>query len=132
MNKLSDNNLRVAQAYRESGLTYDKLAEFLKIPRNTLACYITGRRTPSDIVTAYITDKVKGFLEAENSNITDKFINKTQTKDSFVKQIENACLTIEQEDIKAEVQDKIKTAFDELPVLSAEQVSIIYKQNLDG
>lgn len=105
---------------------------FLKIPRNTLACYITGRRTPSDIVTAYITDKVKGFLEAENSNITDKFINKTQTKDSFVKQIENACLTIEQEDIKAEVQDKIKTAFDELPVLSAEQVSIIYKQNLDG
>lgn len=129
--KLNANNFRIKSVYKRSGLTYNKLSELTGIPRNTIACYITGRRTPSDIVTTYIEDKVESYLGIEESHASDEFINKMQVKDSFVKQVETACSAIEPEDVKTEVQDKIKTAFDDLPVLSAEQIVAICEQNLN-
>lgn len=51
---------RLRQAYKDSGLTYDKLAEMLDVSRNTLANWLTrpARRVPPEYVVKMVEEKV--------------------------------------------------------------------------
>ena len=56
---------RIRKAYKDSGMTYNQLAEYLGIKRNTLANWLTkkGRRVPPDYVITLIEEKVREYLD---------------------------------------------------------------------
>ena len=76
------NSERVRDAWKKSGLSYRELSALTKIPQNTLACYITGKRNPTDITTNVIEEIVNAYL-----NDSSVYINKTLYRDKFMESV---------------------------------------------
>ncbi len=106
---MPSNTERVRAAYLSSGLTYDELAELTQVKRNSLACWITGRRTPNDSITAMIEEKVTSYI-----NGGSEYINKTAYADDFTKTVYEICSETAPEKIAQEVMK----AFHKLPTTS--------------
>lgn len=103
------NSERVKQAYEKSNLTYDELAKLTGVKRNSLACWITGRRNPSDIITSLIEEKVSVYL-----NGGGEYINKGECRDKFTEDVYNVFANVPIEDQPQEIIN----AFDRLPTVS--------------
>lgn len=95
------------ELYKKSGLTYDELARLTGIKRNTLACYLTGKRQPSDIVTERITEKVTAYLKCGG-----EYINKAY-RDDFAEKVYSILAGN-----SPNKEREIMKAFDELPTVS--------------
>lgn len=106
---LKDNKQRVREAYQQSGLTYDELAELTGLKRNSLACWITGRRNPNNVITNLIEEKVSTFLKGGG-----EYINKTMYHDEFMKEVYRVC----SEEPLNEQPVAIMRAFNALPTVS--------------
>ena len=144
MDKYMDNNMRVVQAYKASGLSYSELSELLHIPRNTLACYITGRRTPNKITVEHIERTVKAFLTEKNisqkgrerivsvSGDGKEYINKAQAYDQFTSNVSDVFDKLElPEQEKSVLKEDVFRAFDALPTISFNVTTVIeYEQNV--
>ena len=144
MEQYMDNNMRVTQAYKLSGLSYSELAALLKMPRNTLACYLSGRRTPNKITTEYIENTVKAFIADKNisnannkrivsvSGDDDEYISKSQVYDTFVENISNICSNLDLTEYKKDsLKQDIIQAFVSLPTISLNITTVIeYEQNV--
>lgn len=107
------NSERVKIAYEKSGLTYDALAKLIGVKRNSLACWITGRRNPSDIITSLIEEKVSVYL-----NGGGEYINKDECRNSFA---EDVCDVLANVPL-GEQPKEIMNAFDRLPTVSIKAV----------
>lgn len=103
------NSDRVREIYERSGLTYDELSALTGIKPNTLACYLSGRRNPNDIVVSVIEEKVNSFL-----NGGGEYINKSAYRDNFAE----AVYDIIQNCPVNEQPREIMKAFDKLPTVS--------------
>lgn len=100
------NSERVRDAWKKSGLSYRELSALTKIPQNTLACYITGKRNPTDITTNVIEEIVNAYL-----NDSSVYINKTLYRDKFMESVYRICEIIPEERQPIEIMK----AFDALP-----------------
>ena len=58
-----DKQEKIRELYNKSGLSYTALAELLGINRSTLARWLNGTRTPSDITMEYVIMKVTEYLK---------------------------------------------------------------------
>ena len=58
-----DKQEKIRELYNKSGLSYTGLAELLGINRSTLARWLNGTRTPSDITMEYVIMKVTEYLK---------------------------------------------------------------------
>lgn len=103
------NSERVKRAYEKSGLTYDALARLVGVKRNSLACWITGRRNPSDIVASLIEEKVSVYL-----NGGGEYINKSECRDKFAENVYDVFSNVPPKDRAKEIIN----AFDRLPTVS--------------
>lgn len=103
------NSERVKQAYEKSGLTYDALAKLTGVKRNSLACWIIGRRNPSDIVTNLIEEKVSVYL-----NGGGEYINKSECRERFAEDVYDVLSNVPLGDQPKEIM----SAFDRLPTVS--------------
>ena len=56
---------KIRELYNKSGLSYTALAELLGINRSTLARWLNGTRTPSDITMEYVIMKVTEYLKVK-------------------------------------------------------------------
>ena len=54
---------KIRELYNKSGLSYTALAELLGINRSTLARWLNGTRTPSNITMEYVIMKVTEYLK---------------------------------------------------------------------
>ena len=107
------NSKRVRAAWARSGLTYDELAELTGQKRNSIACWITGQRNPSDVTTAMIEEKVSTFL-----NGGGEYINKTTYRDEFAESVRLILNSVSLE----QQCDEIMKAFDKLPTVSIRMI----------
>lgn len=102
------NHERVREAYVKSGLSYSRLAKLTGFKENSLACWITGRRTPTDVVTNLIEEKVSNYLKGEG-----EYINKSEYRDKFAEAVYEVF-----ENVPPKDQPRaIMKAFDELPTV---------------
>ena len=58
-----DKQEKIRELYNASGLSYSALAELLGINRSTLARWLNGTRTPSNITMEYVIMKVTEYLK---------------------------------------------------------------------
>lgn len=58
-----DKQEKIRELYNKSGLSYTGLAELLGINRSTLARWLNGTRTPSNITMEYVIMKVTEYLK---------------------------------------------------------------------
>ena len=58
-----DKQEKIRELYNKSGLSYTALAELLGINRSTLARWLNGTRTPSNITMEYVIMKVTEYLK---------------------------------------------------------------------
>lgn len=58
-----DKQEKIRELYNASGLSYTGLAELLGINRSTLARWLNGTRTPSNITMEYVIMKVTEYLK---------------------------------------------------------------------
>lgn len=99
---------RVRDAYVRSGLSYQEIAELTGLKENSLACWITGRRNPTDFVANYIEEKVSNYLKGGG-----EYINKSEYRDIFAEKVYHILETVS---IKEQPR-AIMRAFDELPTV---------------
>ena len=102
------NCKRVRDAYVRSGLSYQELAELTGLKENSLACWITGRRNPTDVVANFIEEKVSNYLKGGG-----EYINKSEYRDIFAEKVYSVFETVS---VK-EQSRAIMKAFDELPTV---------------
>lgn len=99
---------RVREAYIRSGLSYPKLAKLIGVKENSLACWITGRRNPTDVVTNLIEEKVSNYLKGGG-----EYINKSEYMDTFAENVYDIF-----ENVPADKQPRaVMKAFNELPTV---------------
>lgn len=79
------------------------------IKQNTLACYITGKRNPSDIITRVIEQAINAYLQGDSV-----YINKSLYRDSFMEQVYDIFTNIPEDKQPIEIMK----AFDSLPTVS--------------
>lgn len=83
--KLRDNAERelrlekVRELYQQSGLTYMEISRITGIKQNTLACYFTGRRVPSDKTVQLIQQKINCYFERGT-----EYVNKQAQRNRFI------------------------------------------------
>lgn len=97
---------RIRQAYVSSRLSYSELAKLTGIKRNTLACWITGRRTPPEVIVHMIEEKVSVYL-----NGGGEYINKAVCKKSFEQSVSGILSETPSENYLKEIMN----AYDSLP-----------------
>ena len=115
VNNISTNVKRVRDAYLASGLTYSKLALLVGVKRNTLACWITGKRNPSNLFANLIEEKVYCYLNGK-----EEYINKNVCRSKFKQEITRLCdeFNNEQIDVHEEFVNKIMNCYDNLPTVN--------------
>ncbi len=99
-----NNSDMVRDVYKKSGLTYDEISRLCNIKRNTIACYITGQRSPDDITCNYIIEKISGYIY----NI-EEYINVTAYRDRFIADIFASC--------DPKTASKVINIFDQIPTV---------------
>ncbi len=99
---------RIRQAYMNSGLSYSELAKLTGIKRNTLACWITGRRTPPEVIVRMIEEKVSVHL-----NGGGEYINKAVCKKAFEQSVSGILSDTSSENHL----EAIMNAYDNLPTV---------------
>lgn len=110
---MKKNSERVRNAYKKSGLSYTGLAKLTGLKRNSIACWITGKRNPNDVVTDFIEEKVSAYLCGGG-----EYINKALRRREFSETI-NGILS----DVPAEKQsEEIMNAYDRLPAVSIQTI----------
>ncbi len=76
---MKDRIKKIRKLFPEQGKTQETFAKFLGIPKQNLASYETGRRTPSDAVIQLICDKCninKEWLQTGSGEMSKKIPNK--------------------------------------------------------
>jgi transcriptional regulator with XRE-family HTH domain len=100
---------RIRRAYERSGLSYVALARLTGLKYNSIACWVTGKRNPSDIVTNLVEEKVDVFL-----NGGAEYINKDLQRDGFMRRVYEICESCPANRIPTEIMK----AYDEIPTTS--------------
>lgn len=85
------------------------MSKLTGIKQNTLACYITGKRNPSDITTKAIEQAITAHLQGDSA-----YINKTLYRDLFMEQVYDILTNVPESQQPIEIMK----AFDALPTVN--------------
>lgn len=96
------------KAYERSGMSYKKLADFLGLRENTLACWLTNKRTPPEYTVVMIVEKIENYLGGGGV-----YISKEMVKEQFIKEVYRIFDEVEE---KKQPQEVVK-AFERLPTV---------------
>ena len=102
--KLPQNCAKIKELKKQAKLTYQELSELTGIKINTLTCYVTGKRSPSDVITNMIVDKINTYLKGGS-----RYINVDVQRGAFMQRAYDV--------FPVEDARKIMEMFDEIPTV---------------
>lgn len=105
---MKDRIKKIRKSFSEYGKTQESFAKYLGIPKQNLASYETGRRTPSDAVIQLICEKcnvnnewlkngVEPMFNERNNSFTELLLNLEDSDDDFIKSLIKAYMELDKD-----------------------------------
>jgi transcriptional regulator with XRE-family HTH domain len=105
---VKDRIKKIRKSFSEYGKTQESFAKYLGIPKQNLASYETGRRTPSDAVIQLICEKcnvnnewlkngVEPMFNERNNSFTELLLNLEDSDDDFIKSLIKAYMELDKD-----------------------------------
>lgn len=105
---MKDRIKKIRKSFSEYGKTQESFAKYLGIPKQNLASYETGRRTPSVAVIQLICEKcnvnnewlkngVEPMFNERNNSFTELLLNLEDSDDDFIKSLIKAYMGLDKD-----------------------------------